>query len=73
MQSKKKLYYGWIITLLAGLTYFGSNGLLSISSGTRKFAKRITKRITERITRPATAALFLAKRFTTSRIRLSLE
>ena len=34
MQNKKKLYYGWIITLLAGLTYFGSNGLLSISSGT---------------------------------------
>ena len=34
MQSKNKLYYGWIITLLAGLTYFGSNGLLSISSGT---------------------------------------
>ena len=33
-QSKnKKLFYGWIITMLAGLTYFGSNGLLSSSSG----------------------------------------
>ena len=31
--NKKKLYYGWMITLLAGLTYFGSNGLLSASSG----------------------------------------
>lgn len=27
------MYYGWVITLLAGLTYFGSNGLLSASSG----------------------------------------
>lgn len=34
MQKNKKLYYGWIVTLLAGLTYFGSNGILSISSGT---------------------------------------
>lgn len=32
--QKKKLYYGWIVTLLAGLTYFGSNGLLSASAGT---------------------------------------
>lgn len=32
--QKKKLYYGWIVTLLAGLTYFGSNGLLSTSAGT---------------------------------------
>ena len=32
-KGKKKIYYGWIITLLAGLTYFGSNGLLSTSSG----------------------------------------
>lgn len=32
-KTKKKIYYGWIITLLAGLTYFGSNGLLSASSG----------------------------------------
>lgn len=31
--TKKKFYYGWVITLLAGLTYFGSNGLLSASSG----------------------------------------
>ena len=31
--NNRKFYYGWIITLLAGLTYFGSNGLLSASSG----------------------------------------
>ncbi|MCR4752229.1 MAG: MFS transporter [Eubacterium sp.] len=33
-KTKKKLFYGWIVTILAGLTYFGSNGLLSASSGT---------------------------------------
>ncbi|MCI8477519.1 MAG: MFS transporter [Oscillospiraceae bacterium] len=32
--QKKKFYYGWVVTLLAGLTYFGSNGLLSTSAGT---------------------------------------
>ena len=32
--QRRKLYYGWIVTLLAGLTYFGSNGLLSTSAGT---------------------------------------
>lgn len=32
-QGNKKMYYGWVITFLAGLTYFGSNGLLSASSG----------------------------------------
>lgn len=32
--QKKKLFYGWIVTLLAGLTYFGSNGILTASSGT---------------------------------------
>ena len=34
MKKKSKFYYGWIVTLLAGLTYFGSNGLLSASAGT---------------------------------------
>ncbi|MBR2561138.1 MAG: MFS transporter [Eubacterium sp.] len=33
-KKNKKLFYGWIVTILAGLTYFGSNGLLSASSGT---------------------------------------
>lgn len=32
-KGNKKFFYGWVITLLAGLTYFGSNGLLSASSG----------------------------------------
>lgn len=31
--QKRKFYYGYVITLLSALCYFGSNGILSVSAG----------------------------------------